>query len=79
MFTWDSFFLHRDAYIINDSGRLTILKETARSQAILIVRIGKIVCMGCLFSQRDAHIYCENGHPHAYIRVNIGIGMPIFT
>ena len=27
------------------------------------------VCMGCLFSQRDAHIYCENGHPDAYIHV----------
>ena len=46
---------------------------------ILIVRMGKIVCMGCLFSQRDAHIYCENGHLDAYIHVNIGIGMPIFT
>ena len=47
---------------------------------ILIVRMGKfIVCTGCLFSQRDAHIYCENGHPHAYIHVDIGIGMPIFT
>ena len=38
-----------------------------------------IVCMGCLFSQRDTHIYCENGHLDAYIHVNIGIGMPIFT
>ena len=35
------------------------------------------VCIGCLFSQRDAHIYCENRHPDAYIYVNIGIGMPI--
>ena len=31
--------------------------------------------MGCLFSQRDAHIYCENWHPDAYSYVNIGIGM----
>ena len=23
--------------------------------------------------QRDAHIYCENGYPDAYIHVNIGI------
>ena len=30
--------------------------------------------MGCLFLQRDAHIYCENGHPGASIYVNIGIG-----
>ena len=35
--------------------------------------------MGCLFSQRDARIYCENGHPGASIYVNIGIEMPIFT
>ena len=35
--------------------------------------------MGCLFSQRDAHIYCEIGHPNAYIYVNIGIGVPIFA
>ena len=36
------------------------------------------VSMGCLFPQRDAYIYCENGHPGARIHVNIGIGMPIF-
>ena len=35
---------------------------------ILIVRMEKfIVCTGCLFSHWDAHIYCENGYPHAYI------------
>ena len=45
--------------------------------SILIVTF--TVCMGCLFSQRDAHIHCENGHPDAYSYVNIGIGMPIFT
>ena len=33
--------------------------------------------MGCLFSQRDAHIYCENGHLDAYIHVSNGIGLPI--
>ena len=32
------------------------------------------ICMGCLFSQRDAHIYCENGHPGC-----VFLGMPIFT
>ena len=42
--------------------------------------IGKFtVCMGCVLSQRDGHIYCENGHPGAYIHVNMGIGMSIFT
>ena len=35
--------------------------------------------MVCLFSQRDAHIYCENRHPGARIYVKIGIGMPIVT
>ena len=35
--------------------------------------------MGCLFSQWDAHIHCENRHPDAYSYVNIGIGVPIFT
>ena len=44
----------------------------------LLVKMGRI-CLGWLFSQRDAHIYCENGHPGAYIHVNIGIGMPIVT
>ena len=34
--------------------------------------------MGCLFSQQDAHIYCENRHLDAYIYVNIAIGVPIF-
>ena len=34
------------------------------------------VCMGCVFSQRDVHIYCENGHPDAYIHVSIGTGCP---
>ena len=38
-----------------------------------------VVCKGCLFSQRDAYIYCEIGHPDAYIYVNIGIGVPIFA
>ena len=33
--------------------------------------------MGCLFSLGDACIYCETGHPDAYIHVNIGIGMLI--
>ena len=28
---------------------------------------------------RDAHIYCEDGHPDVYIYVNIVIGVPIFT
>ena len=37
------------------------------------------VCIGCLSSQRNAYIYCENRHPDAYIYVNIGIGVPIFT
>ena len=37
------------------------------------------VCIGCLFSQWDAYIYCKNRHPDAYIYVNIGIGVPIFT
>ena len=45
----------------------------------LIVRIVKILCMGCLFSKQDAHIYCENGHQDAYVFVHIGIGMPICT
>ena len=38
------------------------------------------ICMGCLFSQQDAHIYCENGHwgacihghRDAYIHVTTG-------
>ena len=46
----------------------------------LIVKRGKISYLhGGLFSQQDAHIYCENGNPGAHIHVNIGIGMPIFT
>ena len=44
---------------------------------ILIVRMGKIGT-GCLFSQQDAHIHCENGYLDAYVHVNVGIGMPIF-
>ena len=47
---------------------------------ILIVKWENFnVCMGCPLSQQDAHIYCENGHPDAYIYVNIGIGMLIST
>ena len=45
------------------------------------VKKGKILQfarIGCLFSQQDAHIYCEYRHPDAYIYVNIGIGVPIF-
>ena len=48
----------------------------------LIVTTGKISLFALdayIFSQRDAHIYCENGHPDAYIYVNIVIGVPIFT
>ena len=35
-------------------------------------------CMGCPFSQQDAHVYCENGHPECkhrealYFHVKIG-------
>ena len=47
--------------------------------------------MGCLFSQRDAYIYHEYGHPDAHIYVGcpylrenrhpgcLFSGMPIFT
>ena len=31
------------------------------------------VRMGCQFSQRDAHIYCENWHPDAYFYAKIVI------
>ena len=75
--------LHRDnCYIL--MGRILLFVWDAHfyvGMCTLIVKTGKIsvVCMGCLFSQRDAHIYCENRHPDAYIYVNIGIGVPIFA
>ena len=61
------------------TGKISVFAFFYIGMPTLIVRIVKILCMGCLFSKQDAHIYCENGHQDAYVFVHIGIGMPICT
>ena len=50
---------------------------TRDPDAHIYVNIG--IHGGCLFSQRDAYIHREFGHPDAHIHVDMGIGVRIFA
>ena len=80
MWSVDSTLLHRNSYIMlymYTRGKNFTVSVDAHfhiGMSTLIVNTGKISQFAW-----DAYIYCENGHPDAYIYVNIGIGVPIFT
>ena len=64
---------------INICAASTCAKPAANGRiAILIAKTPNLVVYtGWLFSQRGAHIYCENWHPDAYIHVHVNIGIKI--
>ena len=66
-------FMHRPDEIVE----CLFSRKYEFRDAHIYVKIG--IHAGCLFSQRDAHIHRELGHPDAHIHVNMGMGVRIFT